>query len=238
MAHIQAGPQPERNGILEALPSEEQKRIFPALEPVWLRGGKALLDGEETQQYVYFVIDAVISLQFVTGSGAAAQVAMIGGEGMVGVSHILEPLLPVSNAIVVNEGHAFRLPARTAKNEFGRGGALQGAVMRYVKALILQMAHAAVCNRHHTIDQQFARFLLGFFDRIDSDQVYITHQEISQLLGVRREGITEAARKLREAEVIAYKRGRLALVDRNNLERRTCDCYRSLRAEVGRLAKS
>ena len=231
------GPRPESNLILRALPEDERQRIFPHLELTWLTAGSTLQIEGAAQPYLYFVVDAVVSFMVSIQNGQATQVAMSGREGVVGASQLFGGLLPLGNAIVVCEGYAFRLNIRTVRIEFGRATALQTAVLTHTRSLMNQMGCTAVCNRLHTIDQQVCRFFLSLFDYAKQNEVQITHQEISGLLGVRREGITTSARKLYVARVIAYKRGRVVLLSRPELERRACDCYQALRTQVSPLGQ-
>ena len=197
--------------------------------------GEILYEPDEQLQYAYFPTTAIVSLHYVIESGASAEIAGVGNEGVVGISLFMGGDTTPSSAVVQTAGHAYRLPRHLLKNEFDRGGPLQRLLLRYTQALITQMAQTAVCNRHHSIEQQLCRWLLVTLDRVPSGQLVMTQELVASMLGVRREGITEAAGKLQQAGVIRYRRGHIAVLDRVGLERRSCECYGVVKAEIDRL---
>jgi len=197
--------------------------------------GEILYEPDEQLQYAYFPTTAIVSLHYVIESGASAEIAGVGNEGVVGISLFMGGDTTPSSAVVQTAGHAYRLPRHLLKNEFDRGGPLQRLLLRYTQALITQMAQTAVCNRHHSIEQQLCRWLLVTLDRVPSGQLVMTQELVASMLGVRREGITEAAGRLQQAGVIRYRRGHIAVLDRVGLERRSCECYGVVKAEIDRL---
>ena len=227
--------QPQENYLFLALPAEARERVFPHLERVTLPLGSVLYESGATLQHVYFPSDSIISLLYVMENGASAEIAVVGNEGMVGVALFMGGETTPNRAVVQSAGSAYRLRGSLLKQEFNRSGALQHLLLRYTQALLTQMAQTAVCNRHHSVDQQLCRWLLLSLDRLPSNQLTMTQELIANMLGVRREGVTEAAGKLQDAGVIQYSRGRIAVLDRRKLEQACCECYAVVKAEFDRL---
>jgi CRP-like cAMP-binding protein len=225
------------NRLLAALPTDERRALTPLLEPVRVRLGAALYESGGRQEYVYFPTDSIVSMLYVLESGASAEIAVIGNEGVAGISLFMGGETMPSRAIVQSAGSAYRLQASIIKKEFERGGALQHALLRFTQALITQMAQTAVCNRHHSVDQQLCRWLLLSLDRLRANQLEMTQELIADMLGVRRVGVTEAARKLQAAGLISYHRGHIMVLDRGRLEKRVCECYAVVRDEYDRLLR-
>jgi CRP-like cAMP-binding protein len=217
------------------LPAADFARLQPHLEWVDLPLGRALYESGGAQAYMYFPITAIVSLVYVMHDGASAEMAVVGNEGIVGVALFMGGETTPSRAVVQSAGEGYRLSAHVLKAEFGRGGALQLLLLRYAQALITQMAQTAVCNRHHSLEQQLCRWLLLCLDRLRSNEVPMTQELIASMLGVRRGGVTEAARKLQAAGVIHYRRGRITVLDRGKLEASACECYEVVRRETERL---
>jgi len=226
---------PKRNDVLAALPAEELERLLPLLEPVGLALGDVLYESGKRQAHVYFPTDSIVSLVYVMENGASAEVAIAGHEGLVGVSLFMGGDTTPSRALVQSAGSAFRIKGSLLRKEFDRGIALRQLLLRYTQALLTQMSQTAVCNRHHTVDQQLCRWLLMSIDRLPSNKLVMTQELIANMLGVRREGVTEAAGKLQNAKVILYHRGRIEVIDRPKLERMVCECYEVVRKEYARL---
>ncbi|HJS37488.1 MAG TPA: Crp/Fnr family transcriptional regulator [Burkholderiales bacterium] len=226
---------PARNLLLASLPEEDFGRLQPSLEPVALPLGWALYESGDRQAHVYFPTEGIVSLLYVMENGASAEIAVAGNEGLVGVSLFMGGESTPSRAIVQCAGHAYRLGAEILKREFERGGPLQHLLLRYTQALITQMSQTAVCNRHHTVEQQLCRWLLLSLDRLASNELRMTQELIANMLGVRREGVTEAAGRLQDAGLIRYQRGQIAVLDRPGLERRVCECYAVVKRECDRL---
>jgi CRP-like cAMP-binding protein len=226
---------PTNNQLLAALPAEDFARLRPHLEPLALPLGWALYESGDRQAHVYFPTEGIVSLLYVMENGASAEIAVAGNEGLVGVSLFMGGGSTPSRAIVQSAGHAYRLGAAILKREFERGGSLQHLLLRYTQALITQMAQTAVCNRHHTVEQQLCRWLLLSLDRLASNELHMTQELIANMLGVRREGVTEAAGRLQESGLIRYQRGQIAVLDRPGLERRVCECYAVVKRECDRL---
>jgi CRP-like cAMP-binding protein len=206
------------NGLLTALPAVELARITPRLEQVDMPLGWAVYEAGAQQPYVYFPTDGIVSLLHVMADGNSAEIAVVGNEGIVGISLFMGGGTTPSRAVVQSAGHAYRLGASVLKDEFERGGALQHRLLRYTQALITQMSQTAVCNRHHSVDQQLCRWLLLSLDRLPSNKLVMTQELIANMLGVRREGVTEAAGKLQAAGFITYSRGHITVLDRPALE--------------------
>jgi CRP-like cAMP-binding protein len=225
------------NRLLAALPTDERRALTPLLEPVRVRLGAALYESGGRQEYVYFPTDSIVSMLYVLESGASAEIAVIGNEGVAGISLFMGGETMPSRAIVQSAGSAYRLQASIIKKEFERGAALQHALLRFTQALITQMAQTAVCNRHHSVDQQLCRWLLLSLDRLRANQLEMTQELIADMLGVRRVGVTEAARKLQAAGLISYHRGHIMVLDRGRLEKRVCECYAVVRDEYDRLLR-
>ena len=224
-----------RNKILAALPEPDWKRLEPNLFPVHMPLGDALCESGAELTSVYFPTTALVSLLYVMVDGASAEIAVVGDDGVVGVALFMGGDTTPSRAVVQSEGWSYRLPARVAKGEFAQGGELQHLLLRYTQALITQMAQTAVCNRHHSIDQQLCRWLLMSLDRIGSNELAMTQELIANMLGVRREGVTEAAGRLQDAGLIRYRRGHIIVLDRAAIEARCCECYGVVKRESDRL---
>jgi CRP-like cAMP-binding protein len=228
-------PNPQQNHLLAALPAGELDPLTAHLQRVPMQLGEILYEPGEQLQYAYFPTTAIVSLHYVTESGASAEIAGVGNEGVVGISLFMGGDTTPSSAVVQTAGHADRLPRHLLKGEFDRGGPLQRLLLRYTQALITQMAQTAVCNRHHSIEQQLCRWLLVTLDRVPSGELVMTQELVASMLGVRREGITEAAGRLQQAGVIRYRRGHISVLDRTGLEGRSCECYGVVKAEIDRL---
>ena len=226
---------PRRNHILAALPGEDCERLFRHLELVPLPLGHSLYEPGVEMRHVYFPTTAIVSLLYVMESGASAEVAVVGNEGVVGVSLFMGGETTPSRGVTQSAGHAYRLRGQLIKDEFHRGGAMQHLLLRYTQALLTQMAQTAVCNRHHSLDQQLCRWLLLSMDRLPGNELRMTQELIANMLGVRREGVTEAAGKLHSAGLIEYHRGRITVLDRAGLEARVCECYAVVKNEFDRL---
>ena len=228
-------PSPKQNHLLAALPAGDFEPLAAHLQLVPLQLGEILYEPGEQLHYACFPTTAIVSLHYVIESGASAETAGVGNEGVVGISLFMGGDTTPSSAVVQTAGHAYRLPRHMLKREFERGGPLQRLLLRYTQALITQMAQTAVCNRHHSIEQQLCRWLLVTLDRVPSGELVMTQELVASMLGVRREGITEAAGRLQQAGVIRYRRGHIAVLDRTGLEGRSCECYGVVKAEIDRL---
>jgi CRP-like cAMP-binding protein len=226
---------PHQNHLLDALPKHDYDRIASHLELVPLRLGEVLYESGTKLRHVYFPSTSIISMLYVMEDGASAEIAVVGNEGILGISLFMGGDTTPSRAIVQSAGHAFRLKAQLLKDEFERFGPTMHLLLRYTQALITQMAQTAVCNRHHSVDQQLCRWLLLSLDRLSSDELAMTQELIANMLGVRREGVTEAAGKLQDAGLIRYRRGKINVLDRPGLEARACECYQVVKAEFDRL---
>ena len=226
---------PKQNHLLDALLIGEFERLSPDLEHVELPLGKVLYESGGLLEYVYFPTTAIISLLYVMENSASAEIAVVGNEGILGISLFMGGETTSSRAIVQSAGHAYRLKAQLLKDEFNRGGPVQRLLLRYTQALITQMAQTAVCNRHHTVEQQLCRWLLLSLDRLACDELTMTQELIANMLGVRREGVTEAAGRLQRDAIINYSRGHISVVDRPNVEQRVCECYAIVKKEMSRL---
>ena len=235
MAPSETPNDPRLNQLLAALPDAEWKRWLPHLEPIELPLGKVLYESGSTLRHVVFPTTAIVSLLYVMESGASAEIAVVGREGIVGISLFMGGETTPSRAVVQSAGRAFRLKAEAMKEEFNRGGPVLHLLLRYTQALITQMAQTAVCNRHHSLDQQLCRWLLLSLDRLQGTELAMTQELIANMLGVRREGVTESALKLQKAGLINYARGRISVLDRGGLERRSCECYAVVKKEYDRL---
>jgi CRP-like cAMP-binding protein len=230
-----ASRDPRRNQLLAALPAAEWERWSPLLELVEMPLGRVLYESGLSLAHVYFPIDSIVSLLYVMEDGASAEIAVVGNEGLVGVSLFMGGETTPSRAVVQSAGRGFRLEAQAMKNEFNRAGPVLHLLLRYTQALITQMAQTAVCNRHHSLDQQLCRWLLLSLDRLQGSELRMTQELIGNMLGVRREGVTEAALKLQAAGLIRYARGHITVLDRPGLEHRTCECYGVVKKEYDRL---
>jgi CRP-like cAMP-binding protein len=223
------------NHLLAALAPSDIEPLTPHMELVSLPLGEALYESGKVLRHVYFPIDSIVSLLNVMEDGASAEIAVVGNDGVVGVSLFMGGESTPSRAVVQSAGHAYRLKGAVLKTEFNRAGSLQHLLLRYTQALLTQMAQTAVCNRHHTLDQQLCRWLLLSLDRLSTNELIMTQVLIANMLGVRREGVTEAAIKLQHAGLIHYSRGRIVVLDRPGIEARTCECYAVVRKETERL---
>ena len=232
---MDTGLRPMRNRLLDALPEADCARLRPALELVPLPLGTPLYESGGAQGYLYFPRSAIVSLLYVLEDGASAEIAVVGNDGVVGISLFMGGQTTPSRAVVQSAGEGYRLKASVLKDEFDRGGPLQLLLLRYTQALITQMTQTAVCNRHHSLDQQLCRWLLLSLDRLPSNELVMTQELISNMLGVRREGVTEAAGKLQQAGIIEYSRGKITVLDRPKLETKVCECYEVVRRETARL---
>jgi len=224
-----------QNHLLAALPTADYERLLPDLDLVPLPLGMAVYESGGKLDYVYFPTDCIVSLLYVMKSGASAEIAVVGYEGLVGVALFMGGESTPSRAVVQSAGNAYRLPSKTLKREFEQSGPLQHLLLRYTQALITQMAQTAVCNRHHTVEQQLARWLLLSLDRLNSNELNMTQELIANMLGVRRKGVTEAAGKLQAAGLIQYIRGHIKVLDRPKLEQQVCECYAVVKRETDRL---
>jgi len=226
---------PQRNQLLAALSQQECDRIFPHLKLVPMPLGKVLYEPGDVLRHVYFPVDCIVSLLYVMEDGASAEISVVGNEGMIGIALFMGGETTPSRAIVQSAGHAYRLLGPLLKEEFHRSGEMQLLLLRYTQALITQMAQTAVCNRHHSVDQQLCRWLLLSLDRLEGDVLTMTQELIANMLGVRREGVTEAAGKLQKLKVIRYARGKITVLNRAKLESLCCECYAVVKRETDRL---
>ena len=223
------------NKLLNAFPEESKQRLFPLLKLTKLPLGSVVYESGETLSYVYFPTDCIVSLLYVMENGASAEISVVGNEGVVGIAVFMGGESTPNRAIVQSAGYAFRLPAVSLSQEFNNAPIIRMLLLRYTQALMAQMAQTAVCNRHHSIDQQLCRWLLLSLDRLASNNLTMTQELIANMLGVRREGVTEAAGKLQKQGVITYKRGHIKVVDRCKLEELSCECYAVVKIETDRL---
>lgn len=226
---------PQQNHLLAALPPDDFERLAAHLELVELRLGQVIYESDGHLTHVYFPTNSIVSLLYVMQSGASAEIAIVGNEGILGIALFMGGETTPNRAVVQSEGLAYRLPSTILKQEFNRGGALMHLLLRYTQALITQMSQTAVCNRHHSVDQQLCRWLLLSLDRLPSSEFTMTQELIANMLGVRREGVTEAAGQLRSAGIIEYSRGHIKVLDREKLEQRVCECYSVVKREFDRL---
>ena len=221
--------------MLASLPDSVRKHWLPQLEAVQMPLGEVLYESGVTLSHVYFPTTAIVSLLYVMEDGASAEIAVVGNEGIVGISLFMGGGSTPSRAVVQSAGLGLRLKAQVLKDEFNRAGPVLHLLLRYTQALITQMAQTAVCNRHHSLDQQLCRWLLLSLDRLQGDELVMTQELIANMLGVRREGVTESALKLQTAGLIRYARGHITVLDRAGLEQRTCECYAVVKKEYDRL---
>ncbi len=226
---------PQQNHLLAALSAEERARLYPHLRLVPMPLGKVLYESGAVQRSVYFPTDAIVSLLYVMESGASAEISVVGNEGLIGIALFMGGETTPSRAIVQSAGHAYRLVGQCLKEEFHRSGGMQLLLLRYTQGLITQMAQTAVCNRHHSVDQQLCRWLLLSLDRLASNELVMTQELIANMLGVRREGVTEAAGKLQKQGAIRYSRGKITVLDRPLLEELCCECYAVVKKESDRI---
>jgi CRP-like cAMP-binding protein len=228
-------PSPNHNQLLAALPRAEFDRIAPHLELVPMKLGDFLYEPGQQMTHAYFPTTCIVSLHYVIESGASAEIAGVGKEGVVGISLFMGGNTTPSSAVVQTAGYAYRLDRRRLKEEFDRSGAMMKLFLRYTQALMTQMTQTAVCNRHHTVDQQLCRWLLTTLDRVPSGKLVMTQELVATMLGVRREGITEAAGRLKDEGIIDYRRGHISVLKRNGLEKGVCECYGVVKNEFDRL---
>jgi CRP-like cAMP-binding protein len=226
---------PRQNHLLAAFPSAERERLFPQLELVAMPLGKVLYEPGDALRHVFFPTNCIVSLLYVLADGASAEISVVGNEGLIGIALFMGGETTPSRAIVQSAGYAYRLNGQELKDEFHLNGEVQLLLLRYTQALITQMAQTAVCNRHHSVDQQLCRWLLLSLDRLTSNQLDMTQELIANMLGVRREGVTESAGKLDKLGIIRYARGRITVLDRPRLEERCCECYAVVKKETDRL---
>src|SRR5512140_290525 len=232
---MRASQSPNQNHLLAALPTAEFERLAPHLEPVELLLGDVLYESGGLLQYVYFPTTSILSLHYVMENGASSEIAGVGNEGMLGVSLLMGGNTTPSRAVVQTGGAGYRLKSQLMLQEFKRAGPMQQLMLRYTQALITQMSQTAACNRHHSLVQQLCRWLLLTLDRAPSNELVMTQELVASMLGVRREGITEAAGNLQRAGIIRYRRGHIAVLERSGLETRVCECYAVVRQELIRL---
>jgi CRP-like cAMP-binding protein len=232
---LELAADPRQNRLLAALPDPEWARWMPRLEPVDMPLGRVLYESGSKLSHVYFPTTAIVSLLYVMEDGASAEIAVVGLEGIVGISLFMGGETTPSRAVVQSAGQGYRLDASLMMQEFNRSGPVLHLLLRYTQALITQMAQTAVCNRHHSLDQQLCRWLLLSLDRLQSNDLVMTQELIANMLGVRREGVTEAAGQLQKAGLIRYQRGRITVLDRDKLEGRACECYAVVKKEYDRL---
>jgi len=228
-------PNPRDNHILDALPGDERDRLFPHLGFVSMPLGRVLYESGDTLKHIYFPTDSIVSLLYVMKDGASAEIAVVGNEGAIGVALFMGGETTPSRAIVQSAGSAYRLDRKRLKLEFSRHGQMLHLLLRYTQSLITQMAQTAVCNRHHSVNQQLCRWLLLSLDRLRSNELRMTQELIANMLGVRREGVTAAAGELQRAGVIRYSRGKITVLDRVKLEQLSCECYSVVKKETDRL---
>jgi CRP-like cAMP-binding protein len=226
---------PHQNHLLDALPANEFELLLPHLELIEMPLGKVLYESGNELRHVYFPTTSIVSMLYVMEDGASAEIAVVGNEGIIGVALFMGGETMPNRAVVQSGGHAYRLNGQRLKQEFNRSGALQHLLLRYTQALLTQMAQTAVCNRHHSLDQQLCRWLLLSLDRLPSNELIMTQELIANMLGVRREGVTEAAGNVQRAGLIEYNRGRITVLDRPGLEARACECYAVVKREFDRL---
>ena len=226
---------PDQNHLLAALPAEIFERIFPHLELVSMPLGEVLYESGGQLQHVYFPTTAIVSLHYIMENGASSEIAGVGNEGVLGISLFMGGNTTPSLATVQTAGHGYRMKVRLMMEEFDRAGPMMRLMLRYTQALITQMSQTAVCNRHHSVEQQLCRWLLLTLDRLTSNELIMTQELIASMLGVRREGITEAAGNLQRAGLISYRRGHITVLERSGLESRVCECYVVVKNEFDRL---
>jgi CRP-like cAMP-binding protein len=226
---------PEDNFLLNSLSAAVRQRLFPHLKLVELPVGAVLYESGASMRHIYFPADSIIALLYVLENGASAEIALVGNDGAIGISMFMGGESTTSRAVVQSAGSAYRLTGARLKREFERHGELMVMLLRYTQSLITQMAQTAVCNRHHSVDQQLCRWLLLSLDRLSANQLVMTHELIANMLGVRREGITDAAGRLQKQGVIRYSRGRITVLDRAALEELCCECYSVVKKETDRL---
>lgn len=225
----------EQNWLFKSLPLAEWERLLPYIQPFDMPLGLVLSESGDKMNYVYFPTTAIVSLLYGLENGSSAEIAVVGNEGCVGVAIFMGGQSTLSSSVVQSAGKSYRIKADVILEEFGKAGPMMHLFLRYTQALITQMSQTAVCNRHHTLDQQFCRWLLLSLDRLTCNDLVMTQELISNMLGVRREGVTEAALKVQKAGLISYSRGHIKILDRKGLEHRTCECYQVVKTEYERL---
>lgn len=225
----------DQNYLFHSIPSDEWERIHPHLEEVEMPLGQVLYEPGTKMSHVYFPTTSIVSLLYALENGSSAEIAIVGNEGIVGISIFMGGESTSSRAVVQSAGKGYRLKSKIIFDEFNRSGPVMHLLLRYTQALITQMSQTAVCNRHHSLDQQFCRWLLLSLDRLSSNKLNMTQELIANMLGVRREGVTEAALKVQKAGLIEYARGKITILDRAGLEHRTCECYQVVKTEYERL---
>jgi CRP-like cAMP-binding protein len=235
MASMPSARSPNQNHLLAALAPQDRERIYPHLQLFPMPLGKVIHEAGQVLSHAYFPTDSIVSLMYITADGSSAQIAVVGNDGIVGVPLFMGSETTPSRAVVQSAGYAFRIVGHQLEAEFQRNGQLQHLLLRYTQALITQMAQTVVCNRHHSLEQQLCRFLLLCLDRLSSNQLAITQEVIATMLGVRREGVTDAAGKLQKLGIIRYARGRITVLDRSKLEQMCCECYAVVKKETDRL---
>ncbi len=226
---------PQHNHLLGALGAEEFNRLSANLEPIDMPLGQVLYEPSEHLKYVYFPITSIVSMLYLLENGASAEIAIVGNEGILGISLFMGGETTTSRAVVQSAGVGYRLKSKFLKEEFKLNGQMMRLLLRYTQALMTQMAQTAVCNRHHSLEQQLCRWLLLSLDRLESNELIMTQELIANMLGVRREGVTEAAGKLQRLEIIQYHRGHITVLDRASLEKQCCECYQVVKNEFNRL---
>lgn len=226
---------PQQNHLLAALPAVDRERIYPQLRLVELPLGKVVYEPGDVLRYAYFPTDCVVALLYILEDGASTEISVVGNDGLIGLTLFMGGGSAPRRAVVQAGGHAYRLPGQTLRDEFHRNATVRLVLLRYTQALITQMAQTVVCNRHHSVDQQLCRWLLLSLDRLPSNQLTMTHELIANMLGVRREGVTEAVNKLQRIGVIDHSRGHITVLDRPALERLSCECYAVVKKETDRL---
>ena len=228
-------PPPMQNLLLAALPPADYQRLLPSLELVEMPLGHSVYESGAQLDYVYFPVEGIVSLLYVTQGGHSAELAVVGKEGMIGISLFMGGETTPNRGVVQSACRAYRLPARVLKAAFAEGGALQLILLKFTQALITQISQTAVCNLHHSLDQQLCRWLLLSLDRLPANRLQMTQELISNMLGVRRQGVTESAGKLEREGLITYSRGTITVLDRGGLEKRACECYGVVKRETERL---
>jgi len=232
---METKPLKDRNYLFHSIPPVEWEKLLPHIEAIDLPLGKVLYEPGSKMSHVYFPSTAIVSLLYALENGSSAEIAVVGNEGVVGIAIFMGGESTSSRAVVQSAGKGYRIKSTIILEEFNRSGAVMHLLLRYTQALITQMSQTAVCNRHHTLDQQFCRWLLLSLDRLTSDELVMTQELIANMLGVRREGVTEAALKVQKAGLIKYTRGHITILDRVGLEKRTCECYNVVKLEYARL---
>jgi len=234
---VSAQHAPRQNRLLAALPAEDYERLLPDLEPVPLPPGWTVHRAGDSEKHLYFLTAGIVSRVYVMENGASAHLAVTGSEGVIGVASFLGGESTLSQAVVLSAGYAYRLGAEVVKNEFEHDGPLPHLLLRYTQALIAQTMQIGVCNRHHSVEQQLCRWILSSLDRLPSNELTMTQELIANMLGVRREGVTEAAGRLQKAGLIHYSRGHISVLDRPRLEAQVCECYAVVKREHDRLLR-